>query len=212
MEKQRGFAGGGWAFEGLAGDADDGRAAFEASDDVTQGEGSGDGVELVAAFDEAGSRGGVEVCAEGDDEEVGFEVAGVSNDGADGGVEGTDSGLEDADAGFDEVAVKMTDLGGGLMAEHHFEFGEAEDEGVGLVDEDDVDGVAEGFGEDGGEFEAAEAGTEDYYAGFHRGKDITSSCWGADFRGRFRGVLWHAGQKCGGSYPFDFAQGQNDKR
>ena len=124
-------------------------------------------------------------------------VTSVGDDGAGGGVEGADGGLEEADAGFDQVAVEMADLGGGLAAEHDFQFGEAEDEGVALVDEDDVDGAAEGFGEDSGEFEAARAGAEDYYAGSHGGGYHLGNC-ALDFAGYFREIV--AGRaKCGGS-------------
>jgi hypothetical protein len=42
--------------------------------------------------------------------------------------------LVEADAGFDEVLVEMADLSEGLVAEHDFEFGEAEDKGIALVD------------------------------------------------------------------------------
>ena len=42
------------------------------------------------------------------------------------------------------------------MAEHDVELGKAEDEAVALVDQGDVDAVAESLGQQAGEFEAAE--------------------------------------------------------
>ena len=54
-----------------------------------------------------------------------------------------------------------TDGVGFAFAEHHVELGEPEDEGVGLVDQGDVDVVAERLGEAAAELQTAEAGSQD---------------------------------------------------
>ena len=49
------------------------------------------------------------------------------------------------------VAVGVEDVGGRLLPEHDVQLRESENESVALVDEDDVDVVAELFGESGGQ-------------------------------------------------------------
>src|SRR4029079_6606633 len=66
-----------------------------------------------------------------------------------------------------DVPVRVPDLVDRLLSEHHVELREAEDEYVALVDQRDLDVVAERFGETRGQLEAAEAGAEDDHTGAH---------------------------------------------
>ena len=61
-----------------------------------------------------------------------------------------------------------------LPPEHHVELGEAEDERIALVDEDDVDRVAEGLGKNRRQLEAAEAGAQDDDACLHGVENIST--------------------------------------
>ena len=73
MHQQRRLAGGGWALERCRGDADDDAAAFEVSEHFAAGERAVARVELVPALEQSRRCLGVEVGAQCDDEDVGFE-------------------------------------------------------------------------------------------------------------------------------------------
>ena len=75
--------------------------------------------------------------------------------------------------GLSDVAVLMADVGRHLPAEHHVELGEAENERIALVDEDDVEGVPEGIGKNSHQLEAAEAGAEHNDACLHGVENIS---------------------------------------
>ena len=82
MQQQRGLARRRRALERRGGDADDDPPAGEGGQHVARRERAGDGVELVAVLDQPGRGGRVEVGAEGDDQDVAFERAGVRLDAA----------------------------------------------------------------------------------------------------------------------------------
>ncbi len=105
VHQQRGLARRGRALERRRGDADDHPAAVEVGQHVAQRERAGDGVELVAALDQAGRGRRVEVGAERDDEDVGVERPGVGLDALGDRVDRPDGRLDEPHAGLDEVAV-----------------------------------------------------------------------------------------------------------
>ena len=151
--------------------ADDGRAPLEAREHVAQREGSRNRVELVAAFHQPRRGRRIEVGAERHDQHVRVERSGVGHHAPGGGIDGSHRGLQEPHARLDDVAVGMTDVGRHLPSEHHVELREAEDERVALVDEHDVDGVAEGVRKNRRQLEAAEAGAEHHDTRGHRGGD-----------------------------------------
>ncbi len=77
-------------------------------------------------------------------------------------------GPQESHARLHDITVRMTDGGWQLPSEHHVEFREAEDERFALVDEHDVDGLAEGIRKNGCELEATESCAEHNHAGLHR--------------------------------------------
>ena len=76
---------------------------------VTQGERAGHRVELVAALDQPGRVGRVQVGAEGHDQDVAVERAGVGLDPRGDGVDRADRRLHERDARLHEVAVRVDD-------------------------------------------------------------------------------------------------------
>ena len=70
-------------------------------------------------------------------------------------------------ARLDDVAVGMTDVGRDLPSEHHVELREAEDERVALVDERDVESVAEGLGKNRRQLEPTKSRAENHDARLH---------------------------------------------
>ena len=67
----------------------------------------------------------------------------------------------------------MTDGGRQLPSEHYFEFREAEDERITLVDENDVDGIAESLRKNRRQLKASKSGAEHYHTRSHGPQDIT---------------------------------------
>ena len=148
--------------------ADDGRAPLEAREHVAQREGSRDRVELVAAFHQPRRGCRIEVGAERDHQNVRLERSRVGHHAPGGRIDGSHRGLQESHARFDDVAVGMAHVGRHLPSEHHVELREAEDERVALVDEHDVDGVAEGIRKNRRQLEAAESRAEHDHACLHR--------------------------------------------
>ena len=64
----------------------------------------------------------------------------------------------------------------GLPSEHHIELGVAEHEGVVAVEQHQVERLAEGIREHGGELEAAETGAEYDDARAHQPFTATAGC------------------------------------
>ncbi len=174
MQQQGRLAGSGRALERLPGHADDGRAPLEAREHVAQCEGCGHRVELVAAFHQPGSGCRIEVGAERHHQHVRLERSIVSHHAPGSRVDGPHRGLEKPHARFDDVPVGMTDVGRPPPSEHHVEFREAEDEGIALVDEHDVDRFAEGVRKNRRQLQAAEAGAQHHHM-FRHGRSIAVS-------------------------------------
>ena len=149
VQEQSAFAGCGRALVRCGRDADDGSAFCEGWEEVAHLLGAGDGVEFVACFGEAGGGVHVVVCTEGDDEVVGVVGACVGGDAFCCGIDGGDCLLQEADAGLDEVAVGQADCVELGVAEHNVELGEAEYEGIALVDQGHVDLIGHCFGQSG---------------------------------------------------------------
>ena len=83
------------------------------------------------------------------------------------GVDGGDGLLQEAHAGLEDLAVGEAHGLERCATEHHVELGVAEDEGVALVDQRDLDLLAERLREHGGELETAEARPQDNDATLH---------------------------------------------
>ena len=149
------------ALERRAADPDHGAAPGERREHLAHGRGPRDRVELVDAVGEPGRRGEVVVGPERDDEIVGLVHRIVRRDAPDLGIDRRDRLLDEAHAGPRERAVRHRDGVQRLAPEHDVELREAEDERVALVDQRDVDLVAEGVRQRRGELEPAEAGAED---------------------------------------------------
>jgi hypothetical protein len=160
VHEQRRLARGGRALERRRGHTDDHPAARERLEHLAQGEGAGDRVELVAPLDQAGRGLGVQVRPQGDDHHVALERTGVGLHPLGRGVDGADRRLHERDAGLHQVGVAVQHTLGDRAAEHHVELREPEDEPLALVDQRDVDAVAELFGQRRRQFEPTEAGTE----------------------------------------------------
>jgi hypothetical protein len=126
------------------------------------------GIELVVAIGEP--RRGVEVVvgAERHDQEVSLVDAAVGGHAPRVGIDRGDRLLHEADTGLDEVAVREANRVERCPAEHHVELRVAEDERVALVDQGDVDVVAELFRQHGRELEASEARSQDDDPRSHR--------------------------------------------
>ena len=161
VHEKRRLAGRGRALERRPGDADHHAASLEPRDHVREGEGPGHGVELVAVLDQPGCQLGVQVGAQSHDEDVGVERPCRGGGAPRDGVDGRDCRLDHAHAGLHDVDVPVDDVRGGHPTEHDVELGEAEDEAVGLVDQHDVDVVAELLRQTGRHLEAAEPGAQD---------------------------------------------------
>ena len=80
VHQQRGLARRGRALERRRRDRHDDATAVEVRQHVAQRERAGHRVELVAPFDQTGCRGGIEIGAERDDEDVGVEATRVGVD------------------------------------------------------------------------------------------------------------------------------------
>ena len=174
MQQQGGFAGGRWALEALAHHADHRGTTLEPWEHVAQRRRAGDRVELVAACDQAGRGGRVQVRAEGHHQDVCLESAGRGLHPAGLRIERADLGLDEAHARLRNLSVGVTHRVRRLPAEHHIQFGEAEDEGVVLVDEHEVERVAEPLREDGCQFQAAKAGPQHHDACRHEATRIAA--------------------------------------
>ena len=164
VHHQRGLARRGRALERCRGDTDDDPAAGECGEHVARRERTVHGVELVAGLDEAGRRRGVEVGARGPRPARRPRSAGVGLDPARCRIDGPDRGLHEPHAGLDQSRYGCRDRLGRRAAEHDVELGEAEDESVGPVDQDDVDVVTELVGQPRRQLEAAEAGAQHEFA------------------------------------------------
>ena len=75
MHQQGGLTRCRWTLERRRGHPDDHVPTGEAVQDITGGDGTGDGVELVAALEEARRRGRIEIGAECNDQDIGVEWA-----------------------------------------------------------------------------------------------------------------------------------------
>ncbi len=149
MQQKGGFAGGRRALEGRRGDADDGGAFLEGRQHVAQRESARDGVELMAALDQPGGVLRMQVGAERHDQDIGLESPMVGHHPPGERIDGLHRRLQEAHAGLEDRAVWVTHVWRHLPSEHHIQFREAEDERVALVDEQDIDCIAESLGEDG---------------------------------------------------------------
>jgi hypothetical protein len=143
VEEHRGLARRGRALEGGPAHPDDRLAAAERGEHLAQGFRAGHRIELVAGLGEAGGRSEVVVGAERDHEHVGLVGPRVGRHTAGDGVDRGDRLLPEPYVRDREVGVPEPDGLGGLPAEEHVELREAEHEGVGPVDQRDLDLVAE---------------------------------------------------------------------
>ena len=137
------------------------RPARERRQHLRQPLGAGDGVELVARLGEAGRRIEVVVGAERHDEHVGLVDSRVRGHAARFGIDRRDRLLEEAHARLHDVSVREPNGVGRRPPEHDVELRVAEDERVVLVDQRDLELVAEGLGQRRRELEPAEARAED---------------------------------------------------
>jgi hypothetical protein len=161
VHQQGRLAGSGRAFERRRGDPDDDPAALEVGQDPAQGEGARLGVELVAPLDQPRRGLGVDVGAQRDHQDVAGERTGVRLHLPGRRVDGGHLRLHELHAGLGELPVGMVHGGVRRATEHDVELREPEHEPVTLVDQHDVDPVAELLGQPGGELEAPEPGAED---------------------------------------------------
>ncbi len=145
MHQQDRLARSGWTLEGCGGDTDDHSPTVEVRKHVAQGERALHRVELVSRFDKPRGGPGIEIRAEGDNHHVAFETASVGLDAACCRVDRSDGGLHEAHTGLDQVTVGMAYRLRHGAPEHDVELGEAEHKSVGLVDQHDLDLVAELF-------------------------------------------------------------------
>jgi hypothetical protein len=159
--------GAGGALERLARHPDDDRTALESREHIAQGEGAGDAVELGAFLHEPWGGRLVVISAEGHDEDVGLERSRVGHDALSRRVDLAHDGLENANARFHDGAVGVLDRCRRLTPEHHVELREAEDEAVGLVDQEDVDRISERVREKRRQLQPAEARTKDHNTMLH---------------------------------------------
>ena len=111
---------------------------------VAQPLGAGHGVELVAALGEPGRRVQVVVGAERDDQDVGLVRAGVRRHAPRFRVDRRDRLLQETHPGL-TMSRRAAARPRASAAEHHVELREAEDERVALVDQGELDVVAERF-------------------------------------------------------------------
>ena len=110
--------------------------------------GAGDGVELVAPqLDEAGRERSVNVSAERHDQDVGVEHPDVGHDTLACGSMLVIVVCTNIHVRLVQLGVGRADLLQRLVAEQHVDLGEAEDEGVALVDEGQHHVVGQGVGE-----------------------------------------------------------------
>ena len=84
----------------------------------------------------------------------------LGDDPSRGRIERLDPCLDEPQSRLVYVGVTVQDVAGRGPSEHHVQLGEAEDEIAGLVDQHDVEVVAELLGQPSGEFQAAEPRTE----------------------------------------------------
>ncbi len=117
-------------------------------------------IELVAALDESRRGRGIEIRPERHHHDVALEWSRVRLHPFGRRIDGADGRLHETQTRLVDRAVGVEDVGGRLLPEHDVQLRESENESVALVDEDDVDVVAELFGESGGELQATEARSE----------------------------------------------------
>ncbi len=125
-----------------------------------------DRVELVA-LREPGRRRDVVIRAERDDEDVRVERPRVGLHAPRGWVDGAHRRLDEPHTWFDDVAIWVAHLRELDPSEHDVELREAEDERVALVDEHEIESVAERIRKDRRQLESSEAGAEHHYACRH---------------------------------------------
>ena len=128
---------------------------------------TGDRVEFILAQHHARCSGHVVVGPERDDEDIGLVHAFVGRHALGCRIDGSHRFAQQFYAGLGEVRIGMPDRRLSRPPEQQIELGETEDEAVGLVDEGDLDAVAQRLRERGRQFQSAEAGAEDENAGFH---------------------------------------------
>ena len=159
MQQQDRLARGGRALERRGSDPDDYPSAAEGWQNITEGERSFHCVELVSRLDESRCGSGVEVGAQGDDHHICFEMPDVRLDASRYRIDGADGRPHKAHTGLHDAGVGVANLMDGTP-EHHVELGEAEHEPIGLVDQHDLDVVAELLGESRRQLQAAKPGTQ----------------------------------------------------
>ena len=161
MQQQGSLAGRRRALERSPADADDCPAPRELRQHLRQKLGTFNGVELVSRLGEP--RRGVQVVvgAERHDQDVSLAETGVSGHAARLGIDRGDRLLQESHPRFDDVAVRETDRVERRPSEHHVELRVTEDERIALVDQSDVDVVAERVRQCRRQFETPEAGSQD---------------------------------------------------
>ena len=111
----------------------------------------------MAALDEPGRGGGVEVSPERHDEDVGVEGPGVGLDAPGRRIDRPDRRLHEPHPGLDDVRdTGDATAAAGRAPEHDIELREPEDETVALIDQDDIGVVTELVGQPGRQLQAAE--------------------------------------------------------
>ena len=170
VEHERRLIGRGRTLEEATEHADDDVAAVERLEHPTHVRGAGFRVELVAAFGEPRRGRGVDVGAEGDDEDVGVVRSAAGDHPAGLGIDREHPFLPEVHAGLGDVPVVEAHALGRRPAEHHVELGETEGEPLALIDERDVDLVGHFRGQPRGQLEAAEPCAEDQDLSGHRGE------------------------------------------
>ena len=168
MQQERALAGRWRTFERCRRHADDGLALGEAGQDAAQAVRAFHRVELVAAFCQP--RRGVEVIAdpEGDHEVVAIVGTGIGHHAPRRGVDRRHCLPQQPHARFYELPVRQSHGVERVTPEHDIELGVAEHEGIALVDQRDLDLVAQRFGQDRAQFHAAETSPQHRDSRAHR--------------------------------------------
>ena len=161
VHQQGGLTRRGRAFERGRRHPDQDPAALEPVENLTQCESARHGVELVPTFEKSRRGLGVEIGAECNDEDVCFESLLIGAHHLCDRVDRRHFGADEAHARLHDIVEAVQDMRGVGVAEHDVQLREAEDESLTLVDQHDVDIVAELLGQQGREFQPTEAGPED---------------------------------------------------
>ena len=143
VQQERRLAGRRRALERGSAHSDDRRAGPERWEDLAKGLGARHGVELVAGLHQARRRCELIVGAEGHDQNVGLVGVEVGHHTPPDRVNLGDGLLAEAHLRRCDRAVAEVDDIGCPLPEHHVQLREAEYEGVGAIDQRDIDLVAE---------------------------------------------------------------------